>query len=513
MTATSQDAVIAFLASPAAFGGQRPVERIDTHFSVIAMAGDTVLKLKRAVSNDLLDYGTVDRREAACRDELALNRRTAPSLYRDVLPVTRDDNGKLALDGEGEAVDWVVVMRRFDQDGLFLHLARNGRLTDDLVDRAVDAIARFHADAAPTPDHGGHDDMAWVARGNAKAFAKLAGDPFPAHDIERLDTLTRQALGRHRALMERRRTGGLTRRCHGDLHLGNICLVDGEPTLFDAVEFNDRIACCDLLYDLAFLVMDLWRRGHRGHANRTLNRYLWRTADWDGVALLPLFLSCRAAVRAKTSAWAAAVQNDRSEAARCRDEARAYLDLALSALDRPAPDLLALGGLSGTGKTTLALTLAPQRGPVPGALVLRSDVLRKQIAGVSFERHLGRDAYTEASSIAVYDRLGELAAQALGTGLCAVADAVFLKPAERAAIEAVARQAGCDFAGLWLEAPRDTLEDRVEVRSGDASDADAAVVGMQSALDPGAVAWIRIDASGGAAEVAVRAREGLPGGS
>jgi predicted kinase len=309
--------------------------------------------------------------------------------------------------------------------------------------------------------------------------------------------------------MERRRTGGMTRRCHGDLHLGNICLVDGEPTLFDAVEFNDRIACCDLLYDLAFLVMDLWDRGHRRHANRALNRYLWRTGDWDGIALLPLFLSCRAAVRAKTSAWAAAVQEGDGEAGRRRTEAGAYLDLALAALDRPAPGLLALGGLSGTGKTTLALALAPGRGPVPGALLLRSDVLRKQLAGVAFEQQLYRGAYTEASSAEVYDRLGGLAARALDAGLCAIADAVFLKPAEREAIEAVARTAGRSFAGLWLEAPRDTLEDRVETRSGDASDADAAVVELQAALDPGDVAWTRIDTSREAAEVAFRAGQAL----
>lgn len=504
MSAPDQKETIAFLASPAAFGGASPVERVDTHFSVITMAGDRVLKLKRALSNDLLDYGSAEKRRLACEKELKINRRTAPALYRQVLPVTRS-NGGLALDGPGEAVDWVLAMRRFDGDGLFSELARNRRLDAALIDRTSDAIARFHGEAEAAPDHGGIEDMRWVVEGNIEALE--AADGADDDKIAALAAASRAALSDHGHLMESRRENGRTRRCHGDLHLGNICLFEGEPTLFDAIEFNDRIACCDLLYDLAFLVMDLWARGMHGHANRVLNRYLWRTADWQGLPLLPLFLSCRAAVRAKTSFWAREVQEGDEAADRRGEEARAYLDLALQALNRQVPDLLALGGLSGTGKTTLAMALAPERSAIPGALVVRSDVLRKQLAGVPFEERLGKQAYGPESSRAVYRRLEEVAGGALDAGLCAIADAVFLRAAERDAIAGVADHRGLGFRGLWLEAPREVMARRVSERSGDASDADPGVVAFQADQGTEGIGWQRLESGSDVDAVAERARD------
>ena len=384
---------------------------------------------------------------------------------------------------------------------------RRGALTDAQVDRAADAAARLHGEAERTPGHGGHADMAWVAGGNLDALAAAVGDPFDGEAVRHLDRLTREALQRLGPRMEQRRRDGFTRRCHGDLHLGNICLVDGAPTLFDAVEFNDRIACCDVLYDIAFLVMDLWQRGHRDHAARALNRYLWRTGDHGGLALLPFFLSCRAAVRAKTSALSAAQQGDAGEAARLRDEARTYLDLAIAALDRPRPALAAIGGLSGTGKTTLALQLAAGLPGVPGAVILRSDVLRKQMAAVALERRLPGEAYTPETTARVYQRLDELAAELIGDGLSVVCDAVHAGEEERHAIARVAAAAGVRFDALWLEAPLDTLQARVAARTGDASDADPAVVAHQHAYDTGHVSWHRLDTGTGTAAVVQRARE------
>ncbi|MDA1071314.1 MAG: AAA family ATPase [Proteobacteria bacterium] len=509
MATPEQDATIAFLASPAAFGGAAPVQRIDTHFSVVTIAGDRVLKLKRALINDLLDYGTPARRRQACMDELAVNRRSAPGLYRDVLAVTREQNGELALGGKGEAIDWVVLMRRFDENGLFRDLAQQDRLTATLVDGAADAVARLHDVAEATPDHGGLEDMRWIVEGNVAALEEAGGKQVDAATAAALARASRDALARHGDLLEQRRREGMTRRCHGDLHLGNICLVEGVPTLFDAIEFNDCIACCDLLYDLAFLVMDLWARGHRSHANRVLNRYLWRTADWQGLPLLPLFLSCRAAIRAKTSLWAAQVQESPEAAGEQHRQARSYLDLALACLQRPAPALLTLGGLSGTGKTTLAMTLAEERPGIPGALVVRSDVLRKQLAGVPFEEPLPRGNYTREASAAVYHRLEAVVARGLDAGLSVIADAVFLRNEEREAIAAVARRAECPFAAFWLKAPQATLRDRVEERRRDASDADAEVVDLQARQDPGNLAWPRLDTRQGPQAVAEDARKAL----
>ena len=182
-------------------------------------------------------------------------------------------------------------------------------------------------------------------------------------------------------ILERRRDAGFVRQCHGDLHLRNIVLLDGRPTLFDGVEFNDEISCTDVLYDLAFLLMDLWRRKLPRHANAVLNGYLTHAGEWDGLALLPLFLSCRAAVRAKTSATAAAqVLDEEARRGELHATAREYLAMAERLLHPPPPCLVAVGGLSGSGKSTLALGVAPAIGGAPGAVVLRSDETRKQLA-------------------------------------------------------------------------------------------------------------------------------------
>ena len=196
-------------------------------------------------------------------------------------------------------------------------------------------------------------------------------------------------LDRRGALLDARREAGLVRQCHGDLHLRNIVMLEGQPTLFDAVEFNDEIACIDVIYDLAFLLMDLWRRQLPRHANAVWNGYLAETADLDGVSLLPLFLSCRAAVRAKTSATAARVQDSPERAGELRALAREYLALAERLLHPAEPCLIAVGGFSGSGKSTLALGLAPSVGAVPGAVVLRSDEIRKRLCGVPLLERLG----------------------------------------------------------------------------------------------------------------------------
>ncbi len=203
-------------------------------------------------------------------------------------------------------------------------------------------------------------------------------------------------------MLDARRQSGFVRQCHGDLHLRNIVLLDGRPTLFDGVEFNDEIACTDVFYDLAFLLMDLWRRQLPRHANVVMNRYLSETGDADGLSLLPLFLSCRAAVRAKTSATAARLQSDAGQRESLQSLARQYLAMAGELLHPPRPSLIAIGGFSGSGKSTLALSLAPHVGAVPGAVVLRSDEIRKRLSGVSPLEHLDASGYSPLVNERVY---------------------------------------------------------------------------------------------------------------
>jgi uncharacterized protein len=421
-----QREVIAFLSAPQAYGqGIESLERIDTHISVVWLAGDRVYKLKRAVHFDYVDFSTIALRRVACEAELRLNRRTAPSLYRRVLPVTREADGSLALDGRGTPVDWLVEMARFDQDTLFDRLAERGQLDVVLMEGLADAIVRLHRDAAPRVDRGGRAGMAWVVDGNVLGFAEHGASVLDPVACDRVLSESRAALDRHGELLEARRRQGFVRPCHGDLHLRNICLIEGTPTLFDAVEFNDDISCIDVLYDLAFLLMDLWRRDLRLHANTVFNAYLAHTADLEGLALLPLFLSCRAAVRAKTSVTGAEVQVDDRQRLELHSAARQYLGLAKTFLSPSPPRLVAIGGFSGSGKSTLARCLAPDAGAPPGSLILRSDVIRKMLLGVSLSTRLGPEGYTPEVSQRVYRMMAERARTTLKAGHSVIADAVY----------------------------------------------------------------------------------------
>jgi len=496
----TQDDVIGFLAEGASYGSPgAAVERHDTHISIVFLVGDRAYKLKRAVRLPYVDFSTLARRERFCRAELALNRRTAPSLYLGVRAVRRRPDGKLGFDGEGVVEDWVLEMRRFDPAGLFDHLATAGGLTPDLMRALTDEIAAFHQAAEPMAQHGGRAGLAHVIAVNHAAL----GDACPPLDRDAVDRLHDASIDRLAALgdlLDRRRDAGKVRRCHGDLHLRNICLFEGAPTLFDCLEFDDGLSCIDVLYDVAFLVMDLAHRGLTELANGVLNRYLDVTTELDGLAAVPLFVSARAAVRAHVVAR----QADRPGRA---EEARAYLALAAAALRSREPCLVAVGGLSGTGKSTLARALAATFEPVPGARVIRSDVLRKRLRGARPEARLPPAAYTLEANRQVYDELNRQAAAALAAGFPVIADAAFLRQDERAAIADGAARSGVPFVGLWLEAPPEVLVERVGARRNDASDADAAVLQGQLRIDVGRIDWHRIDMAGGVAAGSTAARD------
>ncbi|MBG06223.1 MAG: hypothetical protein CMM59_19355 [Rhodospirillaceae bacterium] len=299
---TDQSDIIEFLGKLSTHDG-RPVERIETHSAVVFLVGDRAYKLKRAASFPFLDFSTCERRGDFCRREVEFNQRTAPHIYIEALPITRDSASGLAINGNGEVVDWIVAMKRFEQDDLLDQIAMNGDLPNELLAEIADKIARFHDACEMTPEHGGYDAMQWIFDDNTtemRAYPDIL-DPVL---VARLAQRSRQVMATVGARLDRRRQTGFVRHCHGDLHLQNIFLDDGQPTLFDCIEFNDKIACIDVMYDLAFLLMDLAHRDRPDAANFVLNRYLARTGDFDGAALLPLFLSCRAAIRAKVGAIA-----------------------------------------------------------------------------------------------------------------------------------------------------------------------------------------------------------------
>ena len=505
---SDQSEVIRLLSDPATHRTDG-VERIDTHSSVVFLAGSRVLKLKRAVTYDYLDFSTPERRKRFCEAEWRINSRLAPTLYRRVLPVVRTPEGVLALGGDGVPVDWVVEMTRFDQDALFDRMAAAGRLDGSLMAPLGEEIASFHAACSVRADLGGERGIGRVIDGNAAGFRTFGRGLFDAAACDALTSATRAALRRLAPLLESRRRGGFVRECHGDLHLGNIVLWQGRPTLFDAIEFNDDLACIDVMYDLAFVLMDLWQRELPQHANTVLNTYLRETQDFEGLAALPLFLSCRAAVRAKTSATAAGLQTGADAQRRLQTRAREYLDLAARLLCRPSPALVAIGGLSGSGKSTIARALAPFMGVAPGAVILRSDEIRKRLCGTPPLTKLGPAAYTPEMSAYVYEALAADATAVAASGQSVLVDAVFARAEDRAAIERAARVAGVPFAAVWLDAPEEVLVERVAHREADASDADPGVVRMQWARWADDVRWPRVDAVAEPDVVRIRAQESL----
>ena len=496
MIVDDQHATLAFLSSDAAYPGfDGPVERIDTHGAAVFLAGARAYKVKRAVRYDYMDFSTLERRRVACEAEVVINRRTAPSLYLGVRPLVRRPDGSLEIDGPGEPVEWLVEMQRFDQAGLLDRRARQGELDETTMIGVAEAIARLHDTAEPRPDHGGTAGMRWVVEGNTDALRADGAGIVAEREVQELDRLSRLAVDTHGSLLDRRQKEGQVRQCHGDLHLRNICTIDGQPTLFDAIEFNEELACVDVLYDFAFLLMDLAHRELPGLANAAFNRYMSLRGDWDGLALLPCFLSCRAAVRAKTSLAAVRLQENRAEIGRLERRARQYLATAIRFLRPAPPRLIAVGGPSGSGKSTLAAALAPRLEPFPGAVVLRSDVTRKALCGVPQTQPLDAAAYTEAMNRRVYERMTEQAERSVRARHPVIVDAVFRHDAERRALEEAARRTGTPFTGIWLHAPVDRLESRVRGRSGDASDATVAVLHHQLHELRAPRGWHQIDAT------------------
>ena len=477
------------------WGGQPSrVETMQTHASVVFLAGDLAIKLKRAVAYPYLDFSTPELRHQACEAELTLNRRTAPQLYLAVRAITREPRGALMFDGDGPALDWVVVMRRFDQSALFDHLCAAGALSPALMTRLADHIAAFHERAEVTRDDGGSAGAEAVLAINEAGLARGVPSIFHAQEAAALCAATREAFPRLAGLLERRRLNGKVRHCHGDLHLRNICLIDGEPTLFDCLEFDPALARIDVLYDVAFLLMDLERRGPRPLVNLVLNRYLDRTGEADGLPAIPFFASLRAAVRAHVGAAALEGQQDLPRRDAGIDEARAYLALA-SALLRPVPPrLVAIGGLSGSGKSTLAAALAPELGGFPGARIVRSDVIRKRLLGITLEQRCPPEGYAEEVTARVYVAMRQEAAEALAAKCSVILDSVAARPAERAAFAALGTAADVPFTGLWLEGPADILEDRIRRRRGDVSDATPEVLSRQLGFDLGPIDWVRVAA-------------------
>lgn len=488
-----QEEVLRFLGHAKTHGLASPPVRIDTHSSVVFLAGDDVYKVKRAIKLPFLDYSSLAKRRYFCEREFAINHRLAPSIYKGVVAISRTPAG-FALGGSGEVVEWAVHLRRFDESRTLDHVAESGGLDAQVVRDLAAVVVTAHRAAKPVRDGQATEALAGVIDETLNALIE-AVPLFPRDKAEAFDRAMRASFHEIRGLLMTREATGHVRHCHGDMHLRNIVLLDGKPTLFDAIEFDDRIATTDTLYDLAFLLMDLWSKHLHGEANEVLNRYLWLADDLidelSGLAALPLFLSLRAAIRAKVAALGAA----KAPAARqATSEARHYFETAREFLKAARPCLIAVGGRSGTGKSTLARALAPAVGRAPGAIHLRSDIERKRQFHIAETERLPSSAYTPDVSHRIYEALDKQARTALQAGQSVIVDATFLSEFETNAVDQVARQAGADFRGFWLEAPTRLLMERLATRINDASDATPDVLRRQPVTEtpPG---WTRLDAA------------------
>lgn len=506
-----QDEVFGFLSDPQTHGIGTPVQRIDTHGAAVFLAGDDAYKVKRAVRYPFLDFSTLEKRKAACETEIAVNRGNAPDIYIGAVAIVRD-GGSLRIGGRGEIVEWAVHMRRFDESRTLDRIADRGEPMLELIPALTDAVLASHRRA---PERRGEGPVAALLRHAADTVRDLEQTNDVLKEVGAGD-VTRDLAARLNGieqLMQRRSRDGHVRHCHGDLHLRNIVMIGERPVLFDALEFDETMAVCDVLYDLAFLLMDFWHRGLRAEANLIANRYLWGCADEaaeiEGLAALPAFMALRAAIRAKVAIEAARLGGD--GAAKAAVEAGRYLDTARECLSERPARLVAIGGRSGTGKSTLAAKLSSGLGRPPGAVHLRSDIERKRLFKANEFDRLPDEAYKPEATRLVYGRLAELSEIALRAGQSVLADAVHLRESERARIEAVAAGAGAEFTGLWLEAPKDVLTQRVRNRRNDASDATAEVVAAQAAQDAGTVGWRRLDSSKDMGRLAAEAK-GLIGG-
>jgi uncharacterized protein len=450
------------------------VETIETHISTVLLAGEFAYKIKKPVDLGFVDFTTLEKRRQCCEAEVRLNRRTAPQLYLGVVPITGSVDRPL-IAGEGETIEYAVRMRRFNPktfDAL--------PLVPDQVDRLAALVAAFHRAvpvAAPWTGYGAPAQILNTALDNFRQSRTHVGDRASAEALARLEAWTQREFERLAPTFDERLLRGFVRECHGDLHLGNVALIDSEPVPFDCIEFSAPLRWIDVISEVAFTVMDLLAHGDRVLAFRFLNAYLEETGDYEGVAVLRFYLVYRAMVRAKV----AAIQRRRQAFER-------YLRLAeeLSAR-RSDPGLVITCGLSGSGKTTFARSLAGSL----GAVHVRSDVERKRMhripAQAPAQAAVGSGIYTQQASAATYERLARLARSIVASGFAVIVDATFLRRAERRTFRDLARRIGARFVIARCEAPLAALRARLEARAGthDASDATSALLEHQLAVREG----------------------------
>ncbi|MGD2116939.1 MAG: AAA family ATPase [Chromatiales bacterium] len=447
------------------------VTRIETHISVILLVADKAFKIKKPVNFGFLDFSTLQKRHFYCEEELRLNSRLVPDLYQSVVAIYGTAE-QPALEAAGDAIEYMVQMQRFDQDGLLDRMIRKSALDAQQMDQLADRLAAFHLEipAATDLDQPGKPaDTEFAAIQNFEQIRPLLDQVINADSqkLQQLEDWTRQQCKELQPLMQQRKAEGFIRECHGDMHLGNIALIDSEITIFDGIEFNDSFRWIDVMSELAFLLMDLDSHDRADFAARVLNRYLEHTGDYAGLQLLHFYQVYRAMVRAKVSALRLGQADVEADERQQLSQAFNHLiELAAGYIQQQAEFLAITHGLSGSGKSYVSAILCEQQ----QAVRIRSDVERKRLYPKTEQR------YSREATIATYQRLLKLGGLLLNSGYNVILDATYLRQQERQDAQQLAKHHNVPYYIIDLQSPTEVLEQRIRARATDSSEPSEATL-------------------------------------
>lgn len=504
MLIDDQSAVIAALSKPEAYGfkASHNIFVKETNISDVFLTGEKAYKLKRGVKYPYVDYSTPEKRLIACRKELEICERFAPGLCFGVEDVVADRKGRIYLrsacpDPEAQTVDYVLVSHQFEENMLFDNMVERGDLDRFEMMDTAEKIYDLHRTAEVVTSRNAKEIIRGRISENNAMIRCFVPDVFDAEDVDDLETKQLEALEKHGDLLLKRQAEGKIRRCHGDLTLRNLAMWNGKVMPFNPIEFYDDLTQIDTMYDFAFLLVEMESKGQRRLASILFNHYMALSADWDGLPVLPLFLSCRAAVNAYVFAQRSAEIKEKHESALMANRAYEQLVIARRFLEYRKPVLVACGGLSGSGKSRIGRESAPFIGNPPGAVIVRDDVLRKNMLNENLEASLDTADYTRETEEKVFKDVCDKCRYVLEAGQSVIADALFHKPEQRRAIEALALEMKVEFKGLWVDAPLDVRIERVMKRKRNPSDVKTAEeLKKQLDMDVGKITWNKIDTSG-----------------
>lgn len=460
---------------------QAPIRLEQTHVSYVLLTGDYAYKLKKPVNFGFLDFSTLALRHHFCQEELRMNERGASGLYLEVVPVSQSGDRIFLGEGQGEVIEYAVKMHQFPQNALFSGLLAEGQLTEGLMEQLGKKVAAFHQQA-PTNDYirqfGEVEQIRQAFDENYQQTEKYIGGAQTQQWFEETKAYTDRFFAERKALFDQRMAQNWIRECHGDLHLRNICLWNDQIYLFDCIEFNEPFRFVDVMFDIAYAVMDLAARNRSDLANAYLNTYIEQTGDWEGLQVLPIYVNRQSYVRAKITSFLLddpAVPEEQK--AQAMQTAALYYKLAWQYTQPQPGQLFLMSGLSGSGKSTIARKLARQL----NAIHIRSDAVRKHLGGISLEQRGSQELYSPEMTQTTYNRLLELGILLASEGYTVILDAKYDKIGLREKAIAQSQAANLPLKILHCTAPKTVIQERLQTRTGDIADATVDLLESQIA--------------------------------